>query len=144
MIPWDQAIGIPSQRPQNMKDGIQTDVLIMDFSKAFDKNQPWPSPEKTQVFWHPRQDKHLDQRLPVQQTKMCRSWWRKIIRSRSEIQSVQRFHARTQPVSVLHQWHRGQYGINSPSLWRWHHCLLDSVLHPRCRNTTERSEKLGI
>ena len=57
------------------------------------------------------------------------------------IGSAPRFHVRTQPVSVLYQRHRGQHGINSPSLCWWHHCLLGSILHPRCRNPTEQSEQ---
>ena len=83
----------------------------------------------------------MDQRLPVQQKTSGRSWWLKIIQSWSEIWSAPRFRARTQPVSVLYQRHRGQHRINSPSLCWWHHCLLGSILHPRCRNPTKRSEQ---
>ena len=68
---------------------------------------------------------------------------REIIRSWSEIRSASRFRARTQSVPVLYQRHRGQHGINSSSLCWWHHCLLGSILHPRCRHLQNDLNKLG-
>ena len=66
-----------------------------------------------------------DSTRPLPESILSRhSWWWKFIRSSCEIWSAIRIRAGTQPVSFfLHQWHRGQQGINSPSLCWWHHCL---------------------
>jgi hypothetical protein len=60
--------------PWNLDDGKKTDVLIMNFSKAFGKVSHSLLITQAKTLWHNRKGKQLDRKFPVRSNSGSHCW----------------------------------------------------------------------
>ena len=63
---------------------IQTDVCVLDFTKAFDKIE---AAAQTQVVWNQMRNEWVDSRLPEWMIPVCHHWRRQIFQSPCPVRS---------------------------------------------------------
>ena len=87
----------------NMSSGKQTDILIMDFIKAFDKVSHSLLVLKTRSLWNPRENQHMDTKLPVGQISSCGIRCRKIQLYQCRIRSTAMLCPWSLAISILYK-----------------------------------------
>ena len=116
----------------NLRSGQQTDVIIMDFAKAFDKVSPWRLGIKLSNYgvkgkvnsWI---KDFLDPAITASRLSRRTLWvgpcaeWR-----------AARFSHWASPLLGVHQWHPGKSEIHSSPICRRHHHVYDGIWGEGC------------
>ena len=110
-----------AEKLQNIKDGLQTDILIMDFSKAFDKVSHKHLMEKLKFYG-------IRGKLNTRISDLLTYRTQAVVMDGERFYEahVRRVSPRPQPLLVLHKRHRWKTGFNSETL-RWRHLVYLAV-----------------
>ena len=122
-----QLIDMINNTVSNMQQGLQTDLCVLDFSKAFDKvGHKWLV-EKLKWYVVDGEVNSWIREFLSGRSECC-SWWRVIQKCTCYIRSATRIRPKTMPLSVLYQWYRPWFEVNGASFCRWHNDLLGSKM----------------
>ena len=111
----------------NLCDNGHSDVILMDFDKAFDKVPPQQISQETKEIWCKGSPQPVDWKFSIPMGTSSGVWGWKIVMGARHKWCATRIGCWTDPFSGLHQW---------PPLWPqvqclivcwWHCCLHDRV-----------------